>query len=56
MQQEKGMIIKIDMANASDMVHPSFLFVVLMKFAFSEKVIDWIKLGLRALDSPSSKW
>lgn len=42
MNGEKGMIIKIDMANAFDRVKHSFLNVVLRKFGFNQSFISWI--------------
>jgi len=42
-RKEKGMIIKLDMANAFDRVNHEFLLKVLEKFGFSEKIISMIK-------------
>jgi hypothetical protein len=41
--KEKGMIIKIDMANAFDRVKHEFLFDVLNKFGFHSSFVSWIK-------------
>lgn len=41
--REKGMIIKIDMANPFDRVCHAFLFDVLHRFGFIERVIHWIR-------------
>jgi len=38
---EKGMVIKIDMANAFDRVNHEFLKVVLKKFGFNQSFISW---------------
>ena len=42
-RKEKGMIIKLDLANAFDRVKHEFLFAVMAKFGFSSAIIDWIK-------------
>jgi hypothetical protein len=39
----KGMVIKLDMANAFDRVYHSFLFQVLKKFGFSMDFIKWVE-------------
>jgi len=39
-RKEKGMVIKLDMANAFDRVNHKFLVVVLQKFGISSKFID----------------
>lgn len=41
-KKEKGMVIKLDMANAFDRVNHIFLVVVLQKFGISSKFIDII--------------
>jgi hypothetical protein len=41
--KEKGMLIKMDMANAFNQVRHSFLFDVLHKFGFVEFFISWVK-------------
>ena len=40
--REKGMIIKIDMANSFDWVKHKFLFDVLKKFGFNNSSVSWI--------------
>ena len=42
-RKEKGMIAKLDFANAFDRVRHSFLFKVLYKFGFGTSFINWIK-------------
>ena len=41
-RKEKGMVIKLDLANAFDRVKHSFLVRVLRKFGFGENFINWI--------------
>jgi hypothetical protein len=40
---EKGMIVKLDLANAFDKVRHDFLFHVMQKFGFNASFIQWIK-------------
>jgi len=40
---EKGMIVKLDLANAFDRVRHDFLFQVMQKFGFNAYFIQWIK-------------
>lgn len=42
-RKEKGMVIKLDLANAFDRVRHSFLFDVLLKLGFSQCFIKWIR-------------
>jgi hypothetical protein len=42
-RKDKGMIVKLDFANAFDRVRHSFLFDVLHKFGFGSGFINWIK-------------
>jgi len=42
-RREKGMIVKLDLANAFDRVLHSFLFVVMSKLGFQNQVINWVK-------------
>ena len=42
-RNEKGMAIKLDLANAFDRVRHDFLFAVMGKFGFSQTFISWIK-------------
>lgn len=41
-RKEKGMIIKLDMANAFDRVKHSFLFKIMNRFGFNDTFIRWI--------------
>ena len=43
LKQEKGMIIKLDMANTFDRVSHPYLLVVLQKLGFSKEIIEVIK-------------
>jgi hypothetical protein len=47
--KSKGMVIKLDMANAFDHVHHSFLFMVMEKFGFSTLSLNWWRLVLGSL-------
>ena len=40
---EKGMVVKIDLANAFDIVCHSFLFQVMLRFGFDPSFIHWVK-------------
>jgi len=42
-RKEKGMLIKLDLANAFDRVRHEFLFEVMRKFGFDTKFVNWIK-------------
>eukprot|EP00253_Pinus_taeda_P029587 PITA_29587 len=42
-RKEKGMVIKLDLANAFDRVRHSFLFDVLQKMGFNPNFIKWIR-------------
>eukprot|EP00253_Pinus_taeda_P001787 PITA_01787 len=42
-RKEKGMVIKLDLANAFDRVKHEFLFMVMDKMGFSPAIINWIK-------------
>ena len=42
-RKEKGMVIKLDLANAFDCVRHEFLFAVMAKFGFSLNFISWVK-------------
>jgi hypothetical protein len=46
-QGEKGMIVKLDLANAFDRVRHDFLFQVMQKFGFNASFIQWIKACIR---------
>jgi len=43
MKKEKGMIVKLDVANAFDRVNLGFIAIVLQRFGFSKRAIDIIK-------------
>jgi hypothetical protein len=45
--KDKGMIIKLDLANAFDRVRHNFLFKVMENFGFSPAFINWIKACIR---------
>lgn len=42
-RNEKGLVIKLDLANAFDRVRHEFLFVVMKKLGFSTVFINWVK-------------
>jgi ribonuclease HI len=42
-RKDKGMIIKLDLANAFDRVRHRFLFEVMRKFGFDPSFVNWIK-------------
>ena len=42
-RKEKGMIVKLDLANVFDRVRLNFLFVVMNKMGFHPQLISWIK-------------
>jgi hypothetical protein len=46
-QGEKGMIVKLDLANTFDRVRNVFLFHVLQKYGFNASFIQWIKAFIR---------
>jgi hypothetical protein len=48
-RNEKGMLIKLDMANAFDRVNRSFLLKVLLAFGFSSHFVQLIKA---CIDNP----
>ena len=41
--KEKGMLVKLDMANAFNRVNLSFLYKVLLSFRFEQEVVNLIK-------------
>ena len=43
LRKEKGMVVKLDLENAFDMVRHRFLMDVLHKFGFGSKFINWIQ-------------
>lgn len=43
LNKEKGMVIKLDMENAFDMLRHSFLLLIMEKFGFRKVFISWIK-------------
>jgi hypothetical protein len=48
-RKDKGMIIKLDLANAFDRVNHNFLYAVMKKFGFDETFVNWIRA---CIDSP----
>ena len=40
---EKGMVVKIDLANMFDRVCHSFLFQVMIRYGFDPSFISWVK-------------
>lgn len=42
-RKEKGMVIKLDLANAFDRVRHRFMFDVMHKLGFGQKFIKWIR-------------
>jgi len=42
-RKEKGMIVKLDLANAFDKVWLDFLFVVMHKLGFEKRFIKWVE-------------
>jgi exonuclease III len=47
-KKEKGMVVKLDLANAFDRVRHDFLFAVMRRFGFNQKFIDWVKACITA--------
>jgi exonuclease III len=47
-KKEKGMVIKLDLANAFDRVKHDFLFAVMRNFGFNQKFIEWVKACISA--------
>eukprot|EP00253_Pinus_taeda_P013310 PITA_13310 len=45
-RKEKGMVIKLDLANAFDRVRHNFLFDVMYKLGFGQSLINWIKASI----------
>ena len=41
--KEKGMIVKLDLANAFDRVRLNFLFAVMQRLGFHPQLVNWIK-------------
>jgi hypothetical protein len=55
-RKDKGMIIKLNLANAFDRVRHNFLFKVMENFGFAPAFINWIKACICfPLDSPTSE-
>jgi hypothetical protein len=42
-KKEKGIVVKMDLANAFDRVRHDFLFAVMRNFGFNKKFIGWVK-------------
>jgi hypothetical protein len=47
-RKEKGMVIKLDLANAFDRVRHEYLFTVMEKMGFSQKFTTWVKACIAA--------
>jgi hypothetical protein len=47
-RKDKGIIIKMDLANAFDRVRHNFLFKVMRNFGFSTAFVNWIKACIRS--------
>jgi ribonuclease HI/exonuclease III len=47
-KKEKGMAIKLDLANAFDRVRHDFLFAVMQRFGFDQQFINWVKACIKA--------
>ena len=45
----KGMVVKLDLANAFDRVSHSFLFQVMWRFGFTSEFISWVKACISKL-------
>ena len=46
---EKGMVIKLDLANSYDRVNYEFLFQVMLRFGFDPGLVRWIQACIKAL-------
>jgi hypothetical protein len=42
-RKEKGMIVKLDLANAFDKVHLDFHFAMMHKLGFEKRFINWVE-------------
>ena len=47
-KKEKGMVVKLDLANAFDRVKHDFLFAVMRNFGFNQNFIEWVKACISA--------
>jgi ribonuclease HI len=47
-KKEKGMAVKLDLANAFDRVRHDFLFSVMQRFGFNQQFINWVKACIKA--------
>jgi len=47
-RKEKGMVIKLDLANAFDRVRHEYIFTVMEKMGFSQKFTTWVKACIAA--------
>ena len=47
-RKQKGMAIKLDMANAFDRVNHFFLFEIMSRFGFSKRFIRWTKVCINS--------
>jgi len=47
-KKEKGMVVKLDLANAFDRARHDFLFADMENFGFNQKFIGWVKSCITA--------
>jgi hypothetical protein len=47
-KKEKGMAVKLDLANSFDRVRHEFLFSVMQRFGFNHHFINWVKACIKA--------
>ena len=47
-RKDKGMVVKLDLANAFDRVRHEFLFQVMNRFGFAPEFISWVKACIAA--------
>ena len=41
--KDKGMVVKLDLANAFDRVNHPFLYQVMLRFGFAPELVSWVK-------------
>ena len=55
--EERGIVIKLDMANAFDRVRHAFLFAVMEKMGFNNDILNWIQaLHKLSMDHFVGQW